>query len=77
MQPDNEMDKIDEWEDRKGKMKCSKCIWFVEKKSERILAPAGEANKIGRCRRHSPSMNGYPLVFQKDWCGDHKLNENS
>jgi hypothetical protein len=31
---------------------------------------------IGRCRRHSPTMNGYPVVFTDDWCGDHKLNEN-
>jgi hypothetical protein len=21
-------------------------------------------------------MNGYPVVFVNDWCGDHKLNEN-
>jgi len=30
---------------------------------------------VGRCRRHAPSMNGYPVVFPDDWCGDHKLNE--
>ena len=22
-------------------------------------------------------MNGYPVVFVNDWCGDHKLNENN
>lgn len=21
-------------------------------------------------------MNGYPVVFETDWCGDHKLDEN-
>lgn len=20
-------------------------------------------------------MNGYPVVFENDWCGDHKLDE--
>lgn len=32
---------------------------------------------IGRCRRHAPTMNGYPVVFASDWCGDHKLDENA
>ena len=32
---------------------------------------------VGRCRRHAPTMNGYPVVFNNDWCGDHKLDENS
>ena len=34
------------------------------------------ASRVGRCRRHAPTMNGYPVVFVQDWCGDHKLNEN-
>ena len=32
---------------------------------------------FGRCRRHAPMMQGYPAVFGNDWCGDHKLDENS
>lgn len=36
-----------------------------------------EKYHIGRCRRHSPTMNGYPVVFDNDWCGDHKLDENA
>ncbi len=32
--------------------------------------------KLGRCRRHAPTMNGYPVVFVNDWCGDHKVDEN-
>lgn len=31
---------------------------------------------VGRCRRHAPTMNGYPVVFEDDWCGDHRLDEN-
>ncbi len=38
-----------------------------EKKPEKI---------VGRCRRHAPTMNGYPAVYMTDWCGDHKLDEN-
>jgi hypothetical protein len=30
---------------------------------------------LGRCRRHAPTMNGWPVVFVNDWCGDHKLDE--
>jgi hypothetical protein len=31
---------------------------------------------LGRCRRRAPTMSGYPAVFETDWCGDHKLDEN-
>lgn len=30
---------------------------------------------LGRCRRHAPTMGGFPVVFVNDWCGDHKLDE--
>ena len=62
----------DPWKHRSKGMACNTCMWFVlkEKNSEsKNTAP------IGRCRRHSPTMNGYPVVFETDWCGDHKLNE--
>jgi hypothetical protein len=39
-------------------------MWFVKKKGS-----------VGRCRRHAPTMNGYPVVYKYDWCGDHKLDE--
>jgi hypothetical protein len=53
-------------------------MWFVEK------ARAPDDNRdysmargsIGRCRRHAPTMSGFPVVFQADWCGDHRLDEN-
>jgi len=46
-------------------------MWFVEK------AATVEVEKVvGRCRRHAPTMGGYPTVFFNDWCGDHKLDEN-
>ena len=36
-----------------------------------------KASKLGRCRRHAPTMSVYPVVFRDDWCGDHKLDENT
>lgn len=56
----------DNWAHRSIGMKCLTCMWFVAK-----------ANGIGRCRRHSPapSGGGWPVVYQSDWCGDHKLDE--
>lgn len=47
-------------------------------KTGETLRPAGDypGDLFGRCRRHAPSMQGYPAVFGNDWCGDHKLDEN-
>lgn len=58
----------DPWAHRSAGMKCATCMWYAVKASLVVA-------KIGRCRRHSPSMNGYPVVFPYDWCGDHKLDE--
>lgn len=30
---------------------------------------------LGRCRRHAPTMSGWPVMFVNDWCGDHKIDE--
>lgn len=54
----------DPWIHRDQGMRCSTCMWFVEK------------GVLGRCRRRAPTMNGYPVVYPTDWCGDHKLDEN-
>ena len=45
--------------------KCATCVWY---------APTGSTQSIGRCRRHAPTMNGYPVVFFSDWCGDQKMD---
>ena len=78
----------DPWIHRSQNMKCATCMWFVRKsvlgiripKSIGLGTPAPMAedmvSKLGRCRRHAPTMSGYPVVFQYDWCGDHKLDEN-
>ena len=52
----------DNWLD-KSSFKCETCMWYVSKKSV-----------AGRCRRHAPTMNGYPVVYSSDWCGDHKID---
>jgi len=62
----------DPWKHRATGMSCTTCMWFVAKVPTAVLEDA----KIGRCRRHAPTMNGYPVVYLTDWCGDHKLDEN-
>jgi len=61
----------DPWAHRSEGMKCHTCMWYVPKFAEKQVG-----TELGRCRRHAPTMNGYPVVFHKDWCGDHKLDEN-
>ena len=67
---DPEPDKIehhdDVWRHRTSGMRCASCMWFVEK---------SEDGTLGRCRRNAPTMSGYPVVFDTDWCGQHKIDE--
>lgn len=63
----------DPWKHRGDGMRCKACMWFVPK--EKVSPESGEGYHLGRCRRHAPTMNGYPVVFVNDWCGDHKLDE--
>ena len=62
----------DPWVHRSRNMCCTTCMFFVPK--PRPDVPASAAS-LGRCRRHAPTMGGYPVVYRTDWCGDHKLDE--
>jgi hypothetical protein len=68
----------DPWKHRSEGMRCKSCMWFNPKAPS--PTPEGVANPriydVGRCRRHAPTMGGYPVVFVNDWCGDHRLDEN-
>lgn len=65
----------DPWKHRSKGMRCGTCMFYVAK--EAIVTAGNDAmtGQVGRCRRHAPSMGGYPVVFATDWCGDHKLDE--
>ena len=65
----NKEEAADPWKHRSSGMQCRTCMWFVAK------TPVEGQLYIGRCRRHAPSMTGYPVVYPTDWCGDHKLDE--
>jgi len=64
------LSKEDPWKHRSDFMKCKSCIWFVPKEVNTI-----PVYHLGRCRRHAPTMNGFPVVYVNDWCGDHKVDE--
>ena len=75
------MENKDPWVHRSSGMRCGTCIWYVPKNrigtSNSDINPLKDSLKeIGRCRRHAPTMNGYPVVYVTDWCGDHRLDEN-
>ncbi len=55
---------MDPW-DRKSTLCCLTCCVYAPKE-----------DSIGRCRRHAPTMQGYPVVYPHDWCGDHKFGSN-
>jgi len=63
---------LDPWIHRSARMRCRTCMWYVAKAKSQVLS-----SEVGRCRRHCPTMSGYPVVFSTDWCGDHKLDENA
>ncbi len=68
----------DPWVHRSAGMRCATCMWFAPKMIAPPLDPLQQrdvASPVGRCRRHAPTMNGYPVVYPDDWCGDHKLDE--
>jgi hypothetical protein len=50
---------VDNWVHRSENMQCDKCMHFNN----------------NRCRRHAPTMQGFPAVYPTDWCGDHKLDK--
>lgn len=69
----------DNWKHRSTGMRCGGCMYFVLKRpgeSAEPLEPGAMRRKVGRCRRHAPTMKGWPVMFITDWCGDHKLDEN-
>ncbi len=61
----------DNWKHRSAGMRCGTCMYSVQKLDEN-----GKKTELGRCRRHAPTMSGWPAVYESDWCGDHKLDEN-
>ena len=67
----------DNWEHRSENMLCVTCMYFVVKIGALIDKSAPEKIlAVGRCRRYAPTMKGFPVVFESDWCGDHKIDEN-
>jgi hypothetical protein len=67
----------DPWAHRSTAMRCNTCMFFVIKKPTELgIVANAERGYLGRCRRRCPTMSGYPAVFETDWCGDHKIDEN-
>jgi hypothetical protein len=65
----------DPWVNRSSGMRCRTCLWFVSKEPQALTVTV-KSHEVGRCRRHAPTMGGYPVVYMTDWCGDHRVDEN-
>ena len=48
-------EKQDNWANRSAGMRCVSCMWFT---------PKGDKG-LGRCRRHAPTLSGWPAVFER------------
>lgn len=74
--PSNE----DNWKHRGTQMRCGTCMWFCRKHVDPEQTGCEVRTQshapLGRCRRHAPTLSGFPAVYDGDWCGDHKIDEN-
>jgi hypothetical protein len=61
----------DNWKHRSSNMVCETCMFYVPK----VNILDSQELSLGRCRRHAPTMGGFPVVYYNDWCGDHKVDE--
>ncbi len=66
----------DNWKHRSKGMRCATCMWWVHKGNDFVHEDDGpRIVQVGRCRRRSPTMSGFPVAYLTDWCGDFKLDE--
>jgi len=65
----------DRWARRNKHMRCKTCMYWVPKTPLEKLSN-DEWPPLGRCRRNAPTMRGWPALYQDDWCGEHKIDEN-
>lgn len=63
----------DNWQHRSKMMLCKTCMFWVEKEIQPGMVCE---QRLGRCREASPTMKGWPAVFESDWCGSHKLDRD-
>ena len=64
----------DNWGHHYGRSRCTSCMWFMRKTYKE---PSGYViSSIGRCRKRAPTLNGFPVMYDTDWCGDHKLDSS-
>jgi len=57
------MNTKDNWDHSNDNMRCATCLWS-HRKTDGTL----------RCRAHAPTTKGFPVMFNDDWCGEHKLD---
>ena len=66
----------DNWADRSARMKCGTCMTWVEKHPG-VDGIIPDDKRVGRCRRCAPKLEGWPVTFYTDWCGEYKLDERA
>lgn len=54
----------DNWNNRAVQFTCKNCLFFVDR-----------GQGLGRCRKHAPTHDGWPTMYESDWCGDHRITK--
>ncbi len=50
------------------KKQCATCNYFYDP-----IAPLHPERRVqGRCRRNAPTHSGFPVVWDRDYCGEHE-----
>ena len=55
--------KDDNWKHCGLSMKCGSCMWWIQKtgnSGDINLSSNSKIDPLDRCRRHAPTMNGFP-----------------
>jgi hypothetical protein len=49
---------------------CGACRYWRKHGAHQPISSREHAEYGGRCHRHPPSMDGWPVTLEADWCGE-------
>ena len=56
------------------RQQCVNCKFFFHLLHDNVQE--GDVLRAGRCRRRSPTSDGFPFVLPIEWCGEYETDIN-